>query len=156
MDEFDFDEPEHIGDVVEEYLAEWLKRQTKVCVRCDFTGPHVICEGKAGHFRGWACGSCRLHFGWVPKPDTEKMKRPNAHKNLVKRFGKGFCELCLIREEKLPDGQVLEGDHIEQYRDEWKGSAREITDSDVLIVCTRCHKLVTWLRHWCVSKDCQI
>jgi len=94
-----------------------------------------------GHFAKRVCGLCGTFWGWAPKPDGDKFKRPASHRDLVKKFGQGFCELCLRTKEQLRNGDTFEGHHIQEYAEEGEPKAENI-----LIVCTACHRLINWLR----------
>lgn len=109
------------------------------CGVCDFhdiPGPH-----SGGHYAKRVCGICERFLGWLPKPDTDRARRPAGHRELVKKFGRGFCEYCRRTEKELPAGEVLEGDHIESYQ-----SGGEPKAENVFILCTMCHKMAHLLR----------
>jgi hypothetical protein len=91
------------------------------------------------------CGRCAY---WVPKPDQDKARRPAAHRDLVKAFSRGYCELCLTREDQLRGGRVLEAHHVVEFTD---GGSNE--RDNILIVCTGCHRLVHWLRTYNVTNQ---
>ena len=93
------------------------------------------------------CKNCGRFVRWVSKPESERVRRPSAHRDLVAKFGRGFCEMCGVREEHLPPGQVLEAQHVEEFQE-----GGEPTRENVWIVCTKCHKLIHWARHWTVSQ----
>ena len=95
------------------------------------------------HYGKETCRSCGRHSRWVPKPDSDKIRRPAAHKDLVSKYGNGYCEMCLILEERLPPGQTLEAQHVREYQH----GGSEVREN-IWIVCTRCHKLIHWLRVW--------
>lgn len=95
------------------------------------------------HYGKDVCEDCGRHVRWVAKPDNEKIKRPSAHKNLVAKYSNGYCEMCLLPEDMLPSGQTLEAQHVIEYAD-GGGDGRD----NIWIICTKCHKLIHWIRHW--------
>lgn len=99
-----------------------------------------LCE-KGPHYAEKRCGSCGKHLGWVPKPDRDKSRREAKHTDLVRKYFRGFCDLCLITEKYLPHGEVWEAHHVLEYQN-GGGAERE----NVWILCTACHKLVNWRR----------
>lgn len=114
------------------------------CNCCGHEGPHpvqVMSEGK--HYARVDCGECSRFLRWLPKPDGEptKYKRPKEHRDLVRKFSHGFCELCLIREEQMPKGEALEGHHVREFQD-----GGEATRENTWILCTACHAFVNWRR----------
>ena len=96
--------------------------------------------------RGCRCRTCKKAFT-QPKPDADKARRPAGHRKLVKKFGRGFCELCLRREAELPASQDLDGHHVVEFAD---GGTDD--QANVWILCTSCHRLVhhqrTYLGHY--------
>ena len=93
-----------------------------------------------GEMRGSTCSRCGAKW-WQPKAENERYRRPAAHRDLVKRYGRGICELCLRTREQLPGPESLVGHHVTEY-------AEGGTDdrANVWIVCTACHALVHHLR----------
>lgn len=123
------------------------------CTKCQSTAEPQIVEGPFGpHWAKRICATCGYQ-DWPPKPTTEKSRRPSAHKRLVKKSGLDYCELCLIREQAMPAGQSLHGHHIEEYAD-----GGDYDQSNVLVVCERCHAWIlcrrTEVRHF-VGKEGQ-
>lgn len=116
------------------------------CDRCgDNTPSRLELTPKLPHHGKLVCVGCGKWRRWVAKPETDatKYRRPAVHKDLVHRFSRGFCELCLLRESELRDGVVLEAHHVVEYHDDGDAS-RE----NVWILCTKCHRLVTWMRKY--------
>lgn len=114
------------------------------CPTCGYLGnpvftptPHLTHYGKL------TCHHCSRHLKWVAKPDDErtKHKRPADHKDLVDRYGRGFCEMCLRQTGSLQGRQHLVGHHVIEFKDGGT-SARD----NVWIVCDRCHALIHWVR----------
>lgn len=99
------------------------------------------------HYGKDVCSKCGAWQRWVPKPDAEKAKRPAKHRDLVKKHGRGECELCGCPESDLPPGDVLEGHHVEEFQ-----NGGEATRENVWVICTACHSLINWRRtyvgHW--------
>jgi hypothetical protein len=119
----------------------------RFCKACGAETPQVVTLRPAGvHYADSRCAVCGLHCGFLSKPDDEptKYKRPAAHRELVAKFSRGFCELCLTPEAALPKGQTLEAQHVVEFAD---GGAplRE----NVWIICTGCHRLIHWRRTYC-------
>lgn len=113
------------------------------CPHCKTAGPHPMKLRPAGlHYADVRCAKCNGHF-FEPKPDGDptKYKRPASHTDLVKKFSRGFCEMCLKKLEELPKGQTLEAQHVVEFQDGGP-SERE----NIWIVCTGCHKLIHWQR----------
>lgn len=111
---------------------------------CKYCGSDNLIEtelSEGPHYGREDCEDCKRFLRWLPKPDTEKAKRPAAHRDLVQKFSDGYCEMCLICEDNLPPRQTFEGHHIVEYQD-GGGDNRE----NVQILCTKCHKLVHWIR----------
>ena len=105
---------------------------TALLIRLMETGPH--------HAR-LDCPSCGRFDSWAPKPEADRARRPAAHRDLVRRFSRGYCELCLRPEAELPRGATLHGHHV----DEFQGGGEPIREN-IWILCTACHALVTWIR----------
>lgn len=116
--------------------------QERACRFCGTPGPHfvkVMTEGK--HYARVTCAECSAFIGWLPKPDNEKARRPATHRDLVAKFGRGYCEMCLTPESKLPKGESLEGHHVDEYQ-----NGGEASRENTWILCTACHSLVNWRR----------
>lgn len=129
--------------------------------KCRFCGHegyvHVVAMDSGPHYAKAYCQACERFLGWISKPDSDKSRRPAAHRELVAKYGdrlhrlygdrlpvelgERFCELCLRNESKLPKNQTLEAHHIIEYQDGGTNDSEAIQ-----IVCTRCHKLIHWLR----------
>ena len=111
-------------------------------VRIELT-PHLT------HHARFRCSRCNCHVEWMPKPRPEgaPRRRGASSKELVVRYGQGYCEMCLRKVEELPIKEVLIGHHVIPWS---KGGsdARE----NVWIVCTSCHGLIhhqrTYLGHY--------
>lgn len=121
--------------------------------------PH--CKGKAfnrmvldhgPHYGRIDCNMCGRWLAWIAKPDSEKKaRRENSHRELVKKYSRGYCEICGILELHLPRNEALEAHHVEEYR------ARGRPERENLwILCTRHHRLVhherTHTRHFLEEK----
>jgi len=96
-------------------------------------------QGK--HYARVDCADCRRFLRWLPKPDADRAKRPASHRDLVGRFGRGYCELCGINEADLPKPETLEGHHVDEFQ-----NGGEPTRENVWILCSACHSLVNWRR----------
>lgn len=93
------------------------------CPTCGYKNARgEVIEGPFGpHWGKLICfqEDCRVQWDWIQKPDSDssKYRRPANHKDLVKKFGRGFCELCCIKEEDFPPGMHLVGHHVIEYQD---------------------------------------
>lgn len=109
---------------------------------CSHEDTREILTPEMQHHGKEVCNGCGKFLRWIPKPDNEKVRRPAKHRDLVKKYSKGFCELCLKSEVELPNGQGLEAQHVIEFQDGGT-EGRE----NIWIVCTACHKLIHWMRH---------
>lgn len=116
------------------------------CPACGSQQRQIILTPDLPHYGKILC-DCGHFLGWAPKPDSEKVRRPAKHRNLVQKYSAGYCELCLIAEDNLPDEQTLEAQHIIEFED-GGGHERE----NIQIICTKCHKLIHWLRTYATPK----
>ena len=83
------------------------------------------------------CNQCST-FWWQPKPENEKTKRPARHLDLVKKYGRGFCELCgLPVDALLALKRHLLGHHVVECGPDGSKSSDE--RENVWIVCNACH-----------------
>ncbi len=114
----------------------------KTCKQCGSDNLLAEETPDTPHHAKEMCGDCGAYQRWLPKPDSEKARRPAAHRDLVRKYSEGYCELCLIAEDNLPAEQTLEGHHIIEHQD-GGGEGRE----NIQIVCTKCHKLIHWNRN---------
>lgn len=116
---------------------------------CKFHGAmRVILSTGGVHYARVECPTCNGFQRWLPKPESDptKYRRPNSHRDLVKAFSKGYCELCLRKKENLPKGQTIEAQHVLEFQD-GGSSERE----NIWILCTACHRLVHWVRTYHAS-----
>lgn len=82
-----------------------------------------------------ACG----HFLWLPQPENAKRTRRKSHRELVERYGSGFCQMCRIEESSLmPPGSQLVAHHVIEVDAENGGDERE----NIWILCPSCHSLI--------------
>ncbi|MBA7685518.1 hypothetical protein ES703_93943 [subsurface metagenome] len=100
------------------------------------------------HYASLHCGRCGRWLAWLPKPCVGKKWRPGRHRELVRKYSRGYCELCLRKAEELPGGQTLEGHHVRELQ-HGGSDARD----NVTILCSACHRLVHWVRTWVVGRD---
>jgi hypothetical protein len=94
--------------------------------------------------QGGICPSCKK-FSWIPLEKNES-KRPASQKDckcFIEKNNLTMCVFCGIKKENLPDGIILECAHIIDYAD-----GGLFNDKNIIILCTRCHKLQHHLRHW--------
>lgn len=119
-----------------------------VCPRCGGINLSTV-PGPfpGGHHAKLFCVDCDRFIKWLPKPETEASRRPAAHRELVKKYSRGFCEMCLRQEADLPKPQTLEAHHVDEFA-EGGDELRE----NIWILCTSCHRLVnhqrTYLGHY--------
>lgn len=120
------------------------------CKTCGYAnGRAQIEEGPFGpHFARAVCHACGAHWDWVTKPDADKFRRPASHRRLVEKYGRGFCELCLKRQDDMHAGHSLVGHHLIEFQDGGDDS-RENT----WILCTGCHRLVHWVRTYLTGRS---
>lgn len=122
-----------------------MKVSERECRFCGHPGgQHTIEFMTSGvHSSKVLCGGCGRGLGFDPKPETDatKYKRPASHTDLVKKYSKGFCEMCLTPKDILPRGQTLEAQHVVEYQD---GGTED--RENIWIVCTGCHRLIHWRR----------
>jgi len=99
------------------------------CPKCG-----LRCSGNVrdnGPHRTLYCGNCDAYIKNLPKEHPVKTRRPPGHRKMVAKYGNGYCELCLVLEEKIPNGETLEGHHIVEFQD-----GGEDTKENTMIVCT--------------------
>ena len=124
----------------------------KRCLQCK--GPcDLVPRTKGTHYADIRCRSCGFHNGFAPKPDsdTSKYRRSKAHRDLVKLFSKGRCEMCLIKEDQLEGRNNLQAHHVVEHQ---AGGSSD--RANIWILCEHCHSLVNWkrkvVRNW-TSKE---
>jgi len=113
---------------------------TKPCPACCHPGPHdAVLMTTGTHYAKTTCARCGKFIAWLPKPDTDatKHKRPKAHTDLVKKFSRGYCELCGFDQSQLPFSETLHAHHVARYCEDG-----EATRENTWIVCTACHALI--------------
>jgi hypothetical protein len=124
-----------------------VSRPCPKCAADDFR----FVPSATGREGGVRCNKCGT-FWWQPKPENEKTKRPARHVALAKKYGQGFCEMCLRQESELPATQDLDGHHVLEYAD---GGTDD--RANVWVVCTSCHRLIhhqrTYLGHYHSRSD---
>lgn len=103
-------------------------------------GPHP-----GGHWAKEQCSVCGKHLKWLPKPDSDasKYRRPGTHRELVKKFSPGYCEMCLTPAADIRSPATLEAHHIDRFKN---GGSNE--RSNIWILCTACHHFVELIRRW--------
>lgn len=124
----------------------------EMCRYCGDIGPHrTILTPELQHHGRVNCRNCGRMLRWIPKPndDPTKFKRPAAHLDLVKKFGRGFCELCL-RKNGEAGVRELVGHHVIEYKD-----GGEPKRENVWILCRACERLVHWMRTYQGSAQIQ-
>lgn len=112
------------------------------CPSCGSVAEPVLqLEATGLHYARLVCGGCKRYIKFVGKPDELKVKRPAIHRDLVEKYSKGYCELCLRRKEELRKGQTLEAQHVIEFKD----GGTEVRDN-IWVVCTPCHKFIHHIR----------
>ena len=120
---------------------------TEHCPYCASDELRYVLTPRSPHYAALICGRCRRKLRWLPKPVAERVRRPASHRHLVRRYSRGFCQLCLTAERDLPAGQTLEGHHVVEYQ-----QGGDDSRGNVWIVCTGCARLIHWRRTW--SRPC--
>ncbi len=123
--------------------------ENEPCQFCGHRGPHELRPNDTlpGRFLVY-CAGCKKNMGWKSLPENERAKRPPAHRDLVRKYGRGFCELCLRMEAELPERHRLIGHHVIEYQDEGP-PLRE----NVWIVCAGCSALIHLIRTYFALKE---
>lgn len=122
------------------------------CQWCDGLVSYVAALRDHGvHYADAWCVNCGRHIGYPAKPGAEKTKRSAPARKAVLKHSRGYCEMCCLREERLPPGEALEAHHVIPYsEDEAKqlgfAEAGPDTRDNIWILCTPCHKLVDFRR----------
>lgn len=95
------------------------------------------------HWRKLSCPECGQFMGWAPKPpdDATKYRPARSSADLVERFGKGYCEMCLRLDIELPAQHGLEAHHVKPHH-----IGGEDTRDNLWIVCKACHRLIEHAR----------
>lgn len=102
----------------------------------------TVCDS-GPHYARITCSVCGDWLTWQAKPDSDssKYRRPASHRELVRKYGSGFCELCLRPESELNPKHGLIGHHVVPFKDDGADDRM-----NVWILCTACHALVHWMR----------
>lgn len=119
--------------------AQQHRRDCSRCGHLNGRGRLVECA-QGPHYARIVCPQCESFWDWVSAPERENGKRPAAHRNLVKRFGRGFCEMCLRKESELGESFFV-GHHVHEYHD-----GGDPSRENVWILCKGCERLVHWAR----------
>jgi len=123
-----------------------MNTATLNCLKCHRdTATKLVLTPDLPHYGKLLCAECGMFRGWAKKPDSEatKYQRPKMHQNLVAKYSRGYCELCLKLEAELDRRAVLEAHHVIEFHD-----AGDPSRANVWILCTPCHRLVTWMRKY--------
>ena len=107
------------------------------CPHCGIPMVWVKKMATGPHYAKKQCEACGRFICWVPMPDSLKRRRPAKHRDLVKKWSNGFCEMCGLREEDLRKPEVLESHHVMPFA---KGGSNE--KNNIWIVCSSCHSLI--------------
>src|SRR3972149_206543 len=115
--------------------------QKSNCSYCGFGQTRLEILESGIHYAKEVCAKCGAYIKFVGKPDNLKPHRHKSHTELVEQYSKGFCEICGILHNSVPNNEALEAHHVIEYQD---GGPKE--RENIEIVCTACHKLIHWLR----------
>ncbi len=118
----------------------------KWCDRCGLNTEAVLEVLETGtHYAKLVCGECGKYHKFVAKPeaDSTKYRRPKQHRELVTKYGRGYCELCLLGADDFDKGVTLEAHHLIEFQN---GGSEE--RDNIWIVCTMCHRLIHWTRRY--------
>lgn len=122
----------------------------EACRGCQHPGPHpieIMTRGK--HYARVTCYDCGMFLRWLPKPENAKTsRRESGHRNLIAKFSRGYCEMCLCPEADLQAGQALEAHHVHEYHE-----GGEPARDNLWILCTECHALVNWRRLYAAARQ---
>ena len=116
------------------------------CRKCNKILLYQYRESVKGRWQFFAyCKHCNS-TNWYPlERKTESNKRDNTDKNLIKKFGKDYCEICLVPKDVYPN-------HFEMHHIIEVQNGGESTADNLLCVCISCHKLIhhqrTYLAHY--------
>lgn len=114
------------------------------CPKCQSLRIVVLFQVSGPHYARVMCQDTNCRWSdWLSKPDSDKIRRPASHRELVRKYGLKHCEWCGIRETDLPKGEVIEANHVHHY-DEGGSSDR----ANIVAMCTACHKLWHWRQTW--------
>lgn len=129
---------------------ETAKTHRRTCRHCGhINGKGEIVETPhLTHYAELKCYQCGRHWDWISKPASQRKGREPKHTELVKKFGKGFCQMCLRTTETLPPKHGLRAHHVEEYQ---AGGSPE--RENIWIVCERCHSLIHWMRVTCNTES---
>ena len=124
--------------------TETISNYYNPCKICGKVASGTLLPGANPHYAGWKCDTCNTHY-WLSKPDDDptKHKRTAAHRDLVKKYSRGYCEMCLRTEDKIKEqpNQTLEAQHVIEH-----SHGGESTRENIWILCTPCHKYVHHVR----------
>ena len=79
------------------------------------------------------CNNCDTHLCFIKH--TKSKNRESKHKELVKESNINYCEWCMRTKDEIPLPGTLEAHHIVEYAN---GGTDDL--SNILILCTACHK----------------
>lgn len=95
---------------------------------------------------GFKCLDCGK-FSWWPKEEN-KTKRPASQRNLLQKYGKDYCQWCMVKVSEYPKGKGQWAmHHIIEYID-----GGESDPHNLMTLCPQCHSNVhhcrTYRSHW--------
>ena len=116
-----------------------MEKEVIICRRCH--SENVTPEYRSERDQiGIKCHNCNA-YTWQPKEGSKNRESKNKH--LVKAKCIDYCEWCLRKKDNLIHPDELIGHHIIEYKD---GGLGKDDLSNVLVLCTSCHRLCHWCR----------
>lgn len=129
------------GIVIDEgYCFQYAVDNRKDCPCGNLNHRCEVKQAKAPHYAELRCRLCGRHHGFIPSPTATK-NRPKAHRDIVKKSGITFCQMCLRKESELVHPDHLTAHHVDEFAE---GGSSDL--SNQWIVCNGCHKLIHWTR----------
>lgn len=116
---------------------------------CKYCKDKTICDvvPHDSHVLAYKCPKCLRFNDYPKKENSTNNNRESKHRELVKKYSKGFCEICRIKDELIPKPQTMEAHHIISHKD--GGSSDR---DNIIILCTWCHKqieqIITYKNHF--------
>lgn len=137
-----------MAELFESYTIDLLNKGLPVCPSCSCQfGMVSPTDGTAYAKLSCANGDCNKWIKWLPRPTNIGKKSRKDTKGLLDKYSRGFCEMCLRRDEDLPPGQVLHAHHVIE-----KQHGGDESKQNIWVVCTKCHRYIhherTYLGHY--------
>ena len=110
-------------------------------LNCSECGPVTPRIGREGKHLAARCPNCDKWIKWLPQNNDNR--RPAAHQDLVRKYGEGYCQMCLRHQSELRDKDTLEAHHVVEFSSQ---AEPDSSIENIWIVCTPCHRLIHWMR----------